>query len=154
MLVTVRRTIAALLPLFPISAAADCVQTDLAGAWRFELNTGALNGNTNRLDMVSCLVSIASDGTISPKSCTTLNVTGAAAGLDLPKNWKLSVASNCEVSWTGPNNSNPNFSIQLGNTSYFFDGFRLTLGMNKDNLLGYMLFNGKGTGSVSAVHRK
>ena len=142
--------------LFPLTAHGACVQSDLTGSWRFEFNTGDEVTGSTRTRMMSCAVIIKSTGALSVPNCQTIsgNADAASVGINAPGR-VLRMTARCEVSLGGgPGSPTGNdIDLNMGNATYFVDGFRMTMNRSKDVMIGYALINDHGAASVLAVKR-
>jgi hypothetical protein len=150
MFIGFKRLLAAFV-LIPGSAFGACVQSDIAGTWRFHFNQGEMTAN-NRLFHTSCLIVIRSNGVMEPKPCQTLDATMDSSVVTItPPQIPLVVRPNCEVTWA---RSGAELHVSLGSVGQFADKLQLTLSSDKGTLLGYGLTaSGLGILSIHAIKR-
>ena len=152
MFIGFKRLLAAFI-LIPGSAFGACVQSDIAGTWRFHLNNGEMTAN-NRLFHTSCIVVIRNTGVMEPKPCQTLDATMDSSSVTItPPQTPLRVRSNCEVTWASAADG-AEIHVSIGSYGQGAEKLQLTLSSDKGTLLGYGLTNsGLGILAVHAIKR-
>ena len=136
--------------LLPTAAFGTCVQSDLTGWWRVNLNSGWVLGNSHLL-MASCRIVVRSTGIIEVKGCRALNGTtdpGALTFVGAPT--PLKVTSACNASW---GNGSTRMNLTNGNTGQQVDKMQLTLSSDKHMLLGFGTYGDYGIMSIEAIRQ-
>jgi hypothetical protein len=135
--------IAAIVIALPSSAFCACVQSDLKGSWRFQINTGQATNN-ERTGIMDCVVNIDGAGAIAPKSCVLVDgQPTSTASIEVVHPRTLVVSDSCGVTLGGTavnSQSDINFVIHYGSTifTYFSNKASMSLApTGKEVMLGF-----------------
>jgi len=137
-----RFVIAALAVALPSSAFCACVQADLKGSWRFQVNTGRTT-EQGRTGIMDCTVNIDGAGALTPNGCVLVDgETADTASIVVAHARPLLVSDTCNVTLGGAmvsGQSDITFTIRYGatTTNYFSNKASLSLApAGKDVMLG------------------